>query len=119
MRLRTGIDCCKKIRVVSMIDFRQEADGRDVASEGRKLERRTSRVQQRREPSRMNECPRGDLGGKRKRGEEEEGRRGRDWNAGGGQHHVPVVNTQPRGQGRNRSRNSNCAIIMDWLKVRV
>ena len=74
MRLRTGIDCCKKIRVVSMIDFRQEADGRDVASEGRKLERRTSRAQQRREPSRMNECPRGDLGGKRKRGEEEKER---------------------------------------------
>ena len=57
-------------RVVSTMGFRQEADGRDVASEGRKLERRTSRAQQRREPSRMNECPRGDLGGKRKRGEE-------------------------------------------------
>ena len=38
-------------RVVSTMGFRQESDGRGVASEeGRKLERRTNKAQQEREP---------------------------------------------------------------------
>lgn len=85
----------------------------------RQLEKKDKQDAARKRASRMNDCPRTKESLRRSRGETERGGRGRDWNAGGGQHHVPVVNTQPRGEGRKRSRNSNCAIVMGWLKARV